>query len=185
MPKSQYGDRETIGSIALKAAQNTDIPIVGDLGHELMPSLVEDLNNAIASNPYDGKPFYIIVHEKKDLLLKNTLLRRILTTTKRPYPEDNTSVFWTDPRREMTCFCWSLPHKSLFNQVLANPERYGEEQVNDVKAYKAEKMERFGFQYLGLDKKTNSKIYTPIKGFEDRPVTHKKQRISPKILLSA
>lgn len=173
MTKSQYADRDTVGTMALEARLINDNPVAGDLGHELMPSLVEDLNNTIASNPYEGRPFYITIHEKKDAQLTNMILRRMVTSEKRPYPEDNTTVFFTDPRKEETRFCWALPHKSVFNQVLCNPNRYGDEQVNDIKAYMAEDLEHFGF------KKTRTAddgtpIYQANPTFQDRIMKRKK-----------
>jgi hypothetical protein len=167
MTKSLYADRDTVGTIALKARQSNDIPTVGDLGHELMPSLVEDLNNAIESNPYDNRPFYIIIHEKKDLLLKNVINRRVLTTEKRPYPEPNITVFKTFPKQDKTVFCWSLPHQTLFNQVLANPQRYCKEQINDIKAYLAENLEHFGIKKVGMTKDKRP-IIKEIPDFKDR-----------------
>ena len=175
MTKSQYADRDTVGQMALDALQSNDIPVAGDLGHELMPSLVEDLNNTIASNPYNGRPFYIVIHEKKDLQMKNTILRRMVTMEKRPYPEPNTTVFKTDPRADKTVFCWALPHHSLFNQVLANPDRYGKEQVNDIKAYQAENLIHFGFTKIGVSKE-KTPVVQAIPGFVDRPLSSGKSK---------
>jgi hypothetical protein len=174
--KSTFGDRDTVGTIALAAQLSTDIPCVGDLGHELMSSLVEDLNNTIESNPYNNRPFYIIVHEKKDLQLKNVILRRMLTSEKRPYPEPNTSVFYTHPQKEETRFCWALPHKSLFIQVLCNPLRYGAQQINDIKAYQAEDLRHFGFKEVGKTG-TGIKLYKPDPSFQDRLMC-KKTRVN-------
>lgn len=166
MTKSLYGDRDTVGTIALNALSFHDNPVVGDLGHELMPSLVEDLNQCIKSNPYDGLPFYIIIHEKKDLQLKNVILRRLITTTKRPYPEPNTMVFWTSPKTQETLFCWLLPHQTVFNNYLLNPDYYVPEVVEDIKAFLAEDMAHFGFRKT---KAQNGKeTVEPIPGFKDR-----------------
>jgi hypothetical protein len=51
MSESLYGDRETLGTIALQAAVCGDNPVAGDLGHELMKSLVDDLNECALSRP--------------------------------------------------------------------------------------------------------------------------------------
>lgn len=174
MTRSLYADRDTVGTIALNALQCRDNPIAGDLGHELMPSLVEDLNNAIESNPYNNRPFYIVVHEKKDAQLKNVILRRIITTEKRPYPEPCTSVFHTDPKKQETLFCWSLPHWSVFPNYLLNPDHYVQEQVEDVKAYESEDLRHFGFVRIGWtpDKKP---IIIPIQGFKDRELVNRRK----------
>ena len=78
--------------------------------------------------------------------LETALLRRMITSDRRPYPEPNTSVFWTNPKTQETRFCWSLPHQSLFIQYLCNPDKYEEEQIRDIKEYLAENMSHFGFK---------------------------------------
>ena len=180
MSKSQYADRDTVGTMALEARLSNDIPCAGDLGHELMPSLVEDLNNTIESNPYGGRPFYITIHEKKDLQFTNMILRRMITSEKRPYPEENTTVFFTDPRKQETKFCWALPHRTIFDQVLSNPDRYGAEQVGDIKAYKSERMEHFGFKKVG-SKEDGTPVYVSDPAFKDREIKRKKN-IAPSLI---
>lgn len=172
MVKSAYADRETVGSIALKAAKSNERVEVGDMGRELMPQLVVDLNNTINSNPYDDRPFYIIIHEKKDLLLKNMILRRMITQEPRPYPEPNTSVFWTDPKTKEVRFCWSLPHQSTFKNYIDNASRYCKDQIKDILAYNMEIMDHFGFCKVGKTDK-GIPIYIPIPNFKDRKLRGK------------
>lgn len=146
MTKSLYDDRDTVGTQALDAMLTGERGVcVGDMGHELVNSLVDDLNITIASNPYNGAEFYITVHETKDAQFTNMIKRRMVTSTYRPFPEPNTSVWRTDPKSNKTWFCWSLPHWSVFEQCLVNPDYYTEEQLEDIKAFKAFKNERFGF----------------------------------------
>ena len=146
MTKSLYGDRDTVGTIAIDAMLNGEQGVcAGDMGHEIIKSLVDDLNITIESNPYGMNEFYITVHETKDLLMKNTIKRRMVTTLYRPFPEPNTSVWRTNPVYQKTWFCWSLPHWSLFDQCLINQDIYGQEQINDIKAFISEKNDHFGF----------------------------------------
>mgnify|MGYP001565764803 CR=1 FL=1 len=162
MTKSAYGDRDTVGTIALDAALHGERGVcAGDMGHELMPGLVEDLNNVIASDPYNGNEFYITIHETKDAQIPNLIRRRMVTSLYRPFPEVNTSVWRTNPKAQKTWFCWSLPHWSIFEQCLVNPEHYGEEQIADIKAFKTEQNEHFGFAKVG-------KGWLPKEGFQDR-----------------
>jgi hypothetical protein len=175
MTKSLYDDRETVGTIALKAAQGTERPEAGDLARELVKSYVKDLNNCIKSKPYGERSFYITVSEKKDMQLKN-VLRRILTHSLiRPYPEDNTDVFWTCPKQCQTKYCWSLPHISVMDEYLRHPERHPKEQIADIKAYKAERLEYFGFIYL-YDNPDGSAFYMPNPLHKDRPLVNKSKR---------
>jgi hypothetical protein len=167
MPKSVYGDRETIGSIALQAAQLNQRVEAGDMAREFMPQLVDDINEAIADNPFDGRPFYIIVHEKKDLLLKNVILRRVVRFESRPYPEPATQVYWTNPATGETRFCWSLPHTSEFMEYLTNASRYSKEQIKDIVAYNAFRLDHFGFYKAG-ENEEGTPLFLPIKNFQDR-----------------
>ncbi len=173
--KSAYADRDTVGTIALKARNQNERIAVGDMAHEFMPQLVEDLNEAILSNPFDGRPFYIIVHEKKDAQLTNVILRRMVKQEYRPYPEPNTSVFWTDPATNETRFCWSLPHQSTFPQYLENASRYHKDQIKDIVAYNMERMDHFGFYKKGKTE-DGTPIYFPLPGFKDRPLHKKKTK---------
>lgn len=174
MTKSAYADRDTVGTLALKASALNERIAVGDMGHEMMPQLVDDLNEAIASNPFDDRPFYITIHEKKDLFLKNMLLRRVLKQERRPYPEENTHVYWTNPKTQETLFCWSLPHKTSFPNYLENASRYPREQIKDILAYKLERLDHFGFYKAG---KTDDDVtvYQPIPNFKDRKLSGKKE----------
>ena len=173
--KSTYADRDTVGTIALKARKQNDRIAVGDMAHEFMPQLVEDLNEAILSNPFESRPFYIIVHEKKDAQLTNVILRRMVKQEYRPYPEPNTSVFWTDPATSETRFCWALPHQSNFPQYLENASRYHKDQIKDILAYKMERMDHFGFYQKGKTDE-GTLIYFPLPGFKDRPLPKGKRR---------
>lgn len=167
MTKSLYADRETIGSIALNASKLNERVCVGDMARELMPQLVEDLNKAILSNPFENQPFFITIHEKKDLLLTNVIKRRVVVSAFRPYPEPATSVFWTDPKNGEVRFCWSLPHTSEFYNYLFNAYKYCKDQIKDIVAYNKECMAHFGFYRIGMNEK-NIPIYKPIPNFKDR-----------------
>lgn len=172
MTKSAYADRDTVGTMALKAKATRERVEVGDMSREFMPQLVFDLNEAIASNPFDDRPFYITIHEKKDLFLTNTMLRRILKQEKRPYPEPATAVFWTNPKTQETLFCWSLPHTSNFSNYIYNASRYCKEQIKDIVAYNRERLDHFGFyKVCTLEDKTP--VYRPIPNFKDRKLNGK------------
>jgi len=173
--KSAYADRETVGSIALKALQLNESICVGDMAHEFMPQLVEDINEAISSNPFEDRPFYIIVHEKKDLQLTNVILRRVIKQEYRPYPEVATQVYWTNPKTHETRFCWSLPHSSEFPNYLNNASHYHKDQIKDILAYNMERLDHFGFYKAGKTDKGVA-IYHPLEGFKDRKLKKKDKR---------
>jgi len=170
MTKSLYADRDTVGSIALDAAAHGERGVcAGDMGHELMPGLVADLNTSIHSKPFGNQEFYITVHETKDAQIPNMIRRRMVETQYRPFPEPNTAVWRHDPVAYKTLFCWAIPHWSVFDQCLANPDYYSDEQLADIKNFKAEKNELFGFVKHG-------KGWIPDPNFKDRELDRYKPK---------
>jgi len=161
--KSQYGDRETVGTQYLKAQKNSvENLTVGEVGGSMVSGLVEDLNDAIQSNPFEGRDFYLNVVEERDLQMKNALKRRIFTTLYRPYPEDNTLVFKVTPRESRVFYCWDLPHHSEFFNILSFQEHYDPTYISLIKAWVNNDLSNFGFikvnmnssQVEGYDEKT-------------------------------
>lgn len=144
--------RKTVGAMYNDAQAHGDkTPVTaGDLTNELMSSLVEDLNETIQSRPFGEDNFYITVHEKKDRQMPRAILRRLVTTKYRPYPEDDTVVFFVNPVTNHIDFCWCLPHWSDMDNMLANEELFDREMIADIKAWKRIALERFGFVKIGL-----------------------------------
>ena len=157
--------RQTVGSISRQLKEkNTDAYVqCGDLTREMTNSLVDDINDTIASNPYDGEEFYITVYEKKDLQMKETILRRLYVTKYRPYPEDDTIVFHVEPKTNNVKFCWCLPHHTEMDNVIINFHLYEKDYVNDIKAWKNYDLKHFGFDQIKqvVDFK-GKKIRTPV-----------------------
>jgi hypothetical protein len=146
--KSLYDPtRDTVGKIYRDAQLNNteDYIEVGDMSREIMTSLVEDLNTAFKSFDKKEKPYYLVVHEKKDLQMKNAILRRLIYVPYRPWPEDDTTVFWRDPKTNETRFCWCLPHWSEMDNVLQNPSLFDKEFVYQIKKWKDFDLIPFGF----------------------------------------
>ncbi len=165
--------RETVGAIYRNAQvenQHEDAIVVGDLSHELTTSLVEDINDALKSfdirsmTKNDGQPYYLMIHEKRDLQMKKAFLRRMLYFGYRPWPEDDTVVFWKDPKTQDLRFCWALPHSSEMENMLANPDQFAPEFIEQVKAWKAVDMAHFGF-YEHPDLK-----WIPNPNFKDKSI---------------
>lgn len=139
--------RENVGKIYRDAQLNPhdSYLINGDLTHELTKSLVDDINDAATSNPFKGRPFYITVHEKKDAQMPRAIHRGIYTSVYRPYPEDDTIVFWVDPSSADIRFCWCLPHWSEMDNILNSHGLYDKDYVTSIKAWKNYDLEHFGF----------------------------------------
>lgn len=64
---------------------------------------------------------------------------------KRPYPEDDTVVFWCDPKSNEVRFCWCLPHWSEMDNMLNNEMLFDKEMIGQIKAWKNVDLYHFGF----------------------------------------
>lgn len=169
--KSLYGDRDTIGKIyrdAQIASKPGETVENGDLTRELQSSLVCDLNDTIQSKPYDNLPFYITVHEKKDLAMPRCILRRMLTTKYRPFPEDDTIVFYVNPVSNEVLFCWCLPHWSEMENMVQNSSLYEPIMIDCIRAFRNENYWIFGF------KKDEMGNWIPNPAFKDKPMVENK-----------
>ncbi len=141
--------RKTVGAIYKEIQENSkrDFVTVGDMTNEVMSSLVEDINETVidGTKEFGGEIFYITVHEKKDLQMKTCLLRRMIKTSYRPYPEDDTLVFKVIPSASQVKFCWCLPHHTEMDNVLDNSNLYETDYVNEIMAWKRLDLYHFGF----------------------------------------
>jgi hypothetical protein len=147
--KSRFADRDTVGKMYRDAQINNreDKITVGDLTNEILSSLVEDLNDTIDSKPYDNKrPYYICIVDKKDLMMKRAIIRSIQTTVYRPWPEDDTTVFYIDPVLNEVRFCWCIPHNTEIFNIIANENLYDADLVAKLKAWRKVDLYHFGFR---------------------------------------
>jgi hypothetical protein len=168
--KSRYdSSRDTVGKIYrdLHLQAKPEFITTGDMSNEIMKGLIEDINDGImtGTQKFNGRSFYLMVHEKKDLQMKDAMLRRIITQLWRPYPEDDTTVFWHDPKAFETRFCWSLPHWSEMNNILNNANLYDHNMIEELKAWKRNDLNYFGFR------KTDDGNWEANPNFKDRPLT--------------
>jgi hypothetical protein len=172
--QSKYDpSRKTVGAIYRDAQMSShDSHVINeDLTAVMMSSLVEDLNETICdgSIEHGNKPFYITVHEKKDLQMPRALLRRMIKTKYRPYPEDDTMVFYVDPAINDIRFCWCLPHWSEMENMIANHQLFHDDLVNEIRAWKAHDLHHFGFMKDEMGNwKPNPKWKDKVMG-EDKP----------------
>jgi hypothetical protein len=140
--------RETAGKIYRDAQINGERGVViGDVNHEIKKDLVKDINEAIeqGEKEMNGKPFYLAIYEKYDMMLKRGLVRIRKITKYRPYPEQDTMVFHVYPGGTVY-FCWELPHRSQMMNVLMNPGLYDPEYVQVIKHWENLQLEYFGFK---------------------------------------
>jgi len=156
--------RETAGKIYRDAqiSGEKDV-IIGDVNHEIKKDLVKDINEAIEqgmlSDEFKGKPFYLALYEKYDLLMKKGLVRLRKITKYRPYPEQDSMVFHVYPNNEVY-FCWELPHRTQMINILANADFYPPEQVNMIRRWENMQLEYFGFTKDGEGNWIENKLFS-------------------------
>lgn len=147
--QSRYDpNRKTVGAIYRDAQFSGEKQIItGDMNYELRASLVQDLNDTVKQGciDFENKPFYITVHEKRDLQMKNAFIRRMIKTKYRPYPEDDTLVFRVVPEFNDIFFCWELPHRSNMLNMLACPDLYPHDELQKYRRWENMQLEDFGF----------------------------------------
>lgn len=140
--------RKTVGAIYNDAQRYGEKQVItGDMNYELRKSLAEDLNDTIKQGYIDfGRiPFYITVHEKRDLQMKNSFIRRMIKTPYRPYPEDDTLVFNIIPYTDEVYFCWELPHRTNMINMLNCPDIYDPTILDRFRRWENMQLEYFGF----------------------------------------
>jgi len=162
--QSKYDpSRKTVGAIYRDAQFSGEKQIIcGDMNYELRKSLAEDLNATIiqGSKDFEGRPFYITVHEKRDLQMKNAFIRRMIKTVYRPYPEDDTLVFKVIPYTNCVYFCWELPHRSNMLNILACPELYDPKDILKYRKWENMQLEHFGFMKNSEGNWTENPFYS-------------------------
>ncbi len=140
--------RQTAGKIYRDAQINGERGVViGDVNHEIKKDLVTDINEAIEQGlkEINGKPFYLAIYEKYDMMLKRGLIRIRKITKYRPYPEQDTMVFHVYPSGEVY-FCWALPHRSQMMNMVMNAGLYDEADILQIKRWENLQLEYFGFK---------------------------------------
>ncbi len=133
--------RQTAGSIYGERGV-----VIGDVNHEITKDLVKDINEAIeeGAKEMDGKPFYLAIYEKYDLMMKRGLVRIRKITKYRPYPEQDMMCFHIYPNGDVY-FCWELPHRSQMMNILMSPDLFDKARVEMIKRWENLQLEYFGF----------------------------------------
>ena len=149
--KSQYGDRDTVGTTYIEAQKNADDRLlVADVNSQMVPDLIDDMNSAIQSNPFEGRPFYVNIAEKRDAQMQNSFRRKIVKTLYRPFPEFSTYVLYMTPRTQTVCYCWDLPHHTEMINVLYNTNQHDDKYVQSIREWRINQLDNFGFLKVSM-----------------------------------
>ena len=89
----------------------------------------------------------------------------MIRTKYRPYPEDDTIVFYIVPEYNDVYFCWCLPNWSEMDNIIANRTLYeytkdGKEYVGKIRAWKDMRLEHFGFTKDEIGNWTPNPLYS-------------------------
>lgn len=153
--------RKTVGAIYRDAQMNGErTPIsVGDMRNELLSSLVEDLNDELFDFPkqkeyaqFENRPYYVLVHENRDLQMRHAFKRRIFRSLYRPWPEDDTFCFWRSPDRNEIKFCWEIPHWSEIKNILANENLYTQDEISRKRLKTCKFFDNYDLHHFGFMK---------------------------------
>jgi hypothetical protein len=145
--------RKTVGSIYRDAQINGERGmLIGDVNHEIKKGLVEDINIAIITGTKElgGKPFYLAIYEKADLMMKKGTVRIPKITPYRPYPEQDSMVFHVYPTSNEVYCCWALPHRTemvnMLNTPELRPQQWEQEELQLFRHWENLRLEYFGFK---------------------------------------
>lgn len=145
--------RKTVGAIYRDAQIHGERGLItGDLNYEMRKSLVVDLNETVEQGTIDfhGHKFYITVYEKKDLQMKNALIRRLYKSKYRPYPEADTQVYKVVPNLNEVYFCWLLPPRyemiNMLNTTELRTQPHEQEELQLFRHWENMRLEYFGFR---------------------------------------
>ena len=145
--------RKNVGAIYsdLKAKKSAtpDRIQFGDFNGEILKGWLEDINLALTDNPFSDRPFYVRIVEERDMQMKDAIHRGVTRLLYRPWPEDNTTVFWVDPKTQQIKFCWDLPHHSEIPNIMSHANEYPKEYLRGIIAWKKGLMDFFGFEFIG------------------------------------
>lgn len=153
--------RQTAGAIYRDAQINGERgAIIGDVNHEIQKDLVKDINEAIeeGEKKMGGKPFYLAIYEKYDLMLKKGLIRIRKITKYRPYPEQDSMVFHIFPGGTVY-FCWELPHRSQMLNVLMSAPLFDPSYVEMIRRWENMQLEHFGFKKDEIGNWVENELY--------------------------
>lgn len=138
--KSEYGDRDTLGTQILKTQEEHDKSgsvEIGDLSHELGKGYMNGLIDCIEIHRKPEFPkYYIIVKIQRNPLFPDRALNVTYEAVKElPLMEHNRDVWYVNNAMDKLELLWSLPHINEFPIYLANKHRYSKKLIEWIEIY--------------------------------------------------
>jgi len=149
--KSEFGDRETIGTqLVKKREEHLKQPIVeiGDLGHELGKGYMKGLQECIDNHVNSIDKYYIEVKIEEEPFFRKQAYKFIFIARRTcPAFQPNRDVYWVNNIKGKSGLLWSLPQRSRFFLFFRDKEKKGT----------SKKLIKWMEMYLDLEKKAGIK----------------------------
>ncbi len=138
--KSQFGDRETLGTMLVETHDEhmKSTPIeVGDFVAKFGKQYMKDLFNYIEIGSKNWDKFYInILSKKSKLYMGRAIEVEPYVSEALPMMQPNQEVWVVDCRKQTYKIYWSLPDVTEFDTVLAYPCEDNKQLIHWINIYK-------------------------------------------------
>lgn len=137
--KSEYGDRETIGSQLLNTQEEHDKmrPVqAGELSEEMGKGVMKRIIDYVEELSGRIDQLYIEVTFQRDQIFKYRKFNLKLTSTPHlPLMQPNQDIWFVDYVNQKFEHLWGLPSRSEFDMVLNNPSKDNEKNIQWINEY--------------------------------------------------
>lgn len=137
--KSEYGDRDTLGTQILETQEEHDKSSsieIGDLSHELGKGYMKGLIDCLELHRDCVAEYYIEVITKKNPLFPDRAINVTYEAVKYlPPMEHNMDVWYVNNALDRLELLWSLPHISEFPIYLTNKHLYSNKLIEWMEIY--------------------------------------------------
>ena len=115
-------DKRTVGEEAVERLTNPDTKQgIVDTEREANKEYMPQIEKCIQEHATLDKPFYVVVHVKKEQLLENVMRRYFLARMSLPTPQWDQDVWRYDPSTGDLEYLWSLPDENTAKWMAATP----------------------------------------------------------------
>lgn len=148
--KSEYGDRETLGTQILKTQEehNSLHPVqAGELSEEMGRGVMARILDCVEEHSGKIDKFYIEASLQRDpIFVHRKFNLKITATPDLPLMQPNQDIWFVDYINQKLEHLWGLPSRSEFEMVLNNPSKDNEKNIGWIN------------DYLALEKKAKKKV---------------------------
>lgn len=115
--------KTTVGKEAVKRLENPDTTqTIVDTQREIDKQYMDGVEECVKLHKAWDKPWYIVVHLKKEQLLENVLRRKFIARRTLPTPQWDQQVWRYYPANGNLQFCWALPDENTAMWIAADPQ---------------------------------------------------------------